>query len=117
MYEYRIAVPADSADEVENVLLGVAEVHREGTMPTPNYMAADEEWAIGHGAPLAILRIEGPTLQSVSSLKSWLENRFADPYVDIRLADEAGVYLFSFQAHGAEEIKDRIMEMAASRQS
>ncbi|MGI5838012.1 MAG: hypothetical protein ACOX87_16190 [Chloroflexota bacterium] len=115
MYEYRIAVPADSADEVENVLQGVAEVRREGTMPTPNYMAASEEWAIEKGEPLAILCITGPTLQSVSNLKNWLDNRFADPYVDIRLADEAGVYLFSFQSHGTEEIKDRIKEQAASK--
>lgn len=115
MYEYRIAVPARSADEVENVLQGVAEVRLEGTIPSPNYMAADEEWAIEKGEPLVILCITGPTLESVSSLKNWLDNRFGDPYVDIRLANEAGVYLFSFQEHGAEEIKDRIEEQAASK--
>lgn len=117
MYEYKIVVPADSADEVENVLQGVAEVSREGTIPTPNYMAADEEWAIEKGEALAILRITGQTLESVSSLKNWLDNRFADPYVDIRLADEADVYLFSFQAHSAEEIKDHIIEQATSKQT
>ena len=117
MFEYRIAVPARCADEVENVLQGVAEIRREGTIPAPNYMAADEEWAIEKGEPLAIISIIGPTLESVSRLKYWLDNRFADPYVDIRLSDAAGVYLFSFQAHGAEEIKDQISRQVASKRA
>ncbi|GEM_PF-7117994 len=115
MYEYRIAVPAEHADEVENVLQGVAEVRREGTIPTPNYMAASEKWAIEKGPPMAILNISGPTLESVVELKNWLDNRFADPYVDIRVANQAEVYLFSFQEHGTEEIKDYVMEQMARR--
>lgn len=115
MYEYRIVVPAEHADEVENVLRGKAEVRREGTMPTPDEMASDEEWAIQTGTPLAILAIKGPTLQSVSSLKNWLENRFGDPYLDIRAQDQSGAFRFSFQAHGPEKIKDWIVEQAAGR--
>ena len=115
MYEYWIVVPADHADEVENVLRDEAEVCREGTMPTPDEMAADEEWAIQSGTPLAILHIEGPTLQSVNSLKNWLEKRFADPYVDIRAREPSGAYLFSFQSHSAEEIKDWIENQTSGK--
>ncbi len=115
MYEYWIVVPADHADEVENVLRDEAEVRREGTMPTPDEMAADEAWAISSGTPLAILCIEAPTLQSVNSLKNWLEQRFADPYVDIRAREPSGAFRFSFRSHSAEEIKDWIENQTSGK--
>ncbi len=115
MYEYRIAVPAEFADEIENVLRDKAEVRRVETVPTPDEMASDEEWAIQSGTPLAILSIKSPTLQSVSSLKSWLDNRFGDPYVDIRAQEPSGAFHFSFQAHGAHEIKDWIENQTSGK--
>ncbi len=115
MYEFCVVVPDEHADEVENVLQDVAEVRRVGTMPTPEEMAADEEWAIASGTPLAILAIRGPSLESISSLKNWLQNRFADPYVDVRAQDSCGGFSFSFHAHSAEEIKDWMQKQASIR--
>lgn len=106
MYEFRIVVPQQRADEVENVLRGVAEVHREGSMPAPDQMAADEDLAIASGAPLAILRITGMTLQGINELKNWLDQRWSEPYVDIRARALSGDFSFSFRSHSAEEIKD-----------
>jgi hypothetical protein len=113
MYEYCIVVPAQHADEVENVLRDVAEVRNEGTMPAPDDMASDEAWAIQAGAPLAILTIKSPTLQSAVDLKNWVELRFADPYVDIRGRDASGAFSFSFTGHSAGEIKNWIENMSS----
>lgn len=115
MYRYQIVVPADHVDEIENLLRDEARVRQEGTVPAPEEMASDEEWAIQSGAPLAILSIESPTLQSVNTLKNWLEKRFGDPYVDIRAREPSGAVHFSFQAHGAEEIKDWLENQASGR--
>ncbi len=115
MYEYLIAVPLDRADEVENVLRGEADIQRRGTIPAPESMAADEAYAIAAGSPLAILWIQGPTLQSVSSLKNWLDQRWSEPYVDVRAETSSGAYEFSFRSHSAEEIKDWIQARASSK--
>lgn len=115
MYEYRIVVPARHADEIENVLRDEAEVRREGTMPAPEEMASDEAWAIPTGAPLAILSIRSTTLQSAGTLKNWVEQRFADPYVDIRAQEHIGAYRFSFRAHNAEQIKDWIENQTSGK--
>jgi hypothetical protein len=112
MYEYRIAVPADHADEIENILRNEAKVQREGSMPVPDEMASEESWAIQAGTPLAILRVKSTTLQSIESLKNWLEQRFGDPYVDIRAQEPSGAFHFSFQAHSAEDIKDWVENQA-----
>ena len=115
MYSYWIVVPEDCADEVLNVLRDQAEVRQEGTMPTPEEMASDEAWAIQSGTPLAVMHVQGPTLQSVSSLKNWLELRFADPYIDIRAREPSGAYTFSFRAHSAEEIKDWVENQTSGK--
>jgi len=115
MYEYRIVAPAWHADEIENVLRGEAEVTQEGTIPTPDEMASDEAWAIQAGAPLAILTVKSPSLQSVVTLKNWVEQRFADPYVDIRAREPSGAYHFSFRAHSAEQIKDWVENQTSGK--
>ena len=71
-------------------------------------MAGDETTAIQSGEPLAILVLKSTTLQHVSSLKNWLKQRYANPYVDIWLRESSGDLGFSFQSHGAEEIKQRV---------
>ncbi|MGE5620006.1 MAG: hypothetical protein ACM3US_12190 [Sphingomonadaceae bacterium] len=115
MYEFRIVVPQQRADEVENVLQGVAEVQREGVMPAPEQMASEEELAIASGSPLAILRIASPTLQGINELKSWLNQRWSEPYVDIRAQERSGAFSFSFRAHSAEEIKDWLENQATGK--
>lgn len=115
MYEYKIVVPAGHADEVENVLRDEAEVRREGTMPAPDEMASDEAWAIQSGAPLALLSIKGRSLQSVNTLKNWLDQRWSEPYVDIRAQEPSGAFHFSFRSHSPEEIKDWVENQTSGK--
>lgn len=59
--------------------------------------------------------ISGPTLESAVTLKSWVEQRLADPYVDIRAQEPSGAYHFSFRANSAEQIKDWIENQSSGQ--
>ncbi|MCL4370154.1 MAG: hypothetical protein M1380_04520 [Chloroflexi bacterium] len=113
MYEYQIAVPAEHADEVENVLRDHAEIRPEGIMRAPRYIAADEAVAIATGDPLMILTLRSTSLENVTVLKNWVEQRFGDPYVDVWIPDAAGVLNWDLRSHNAEETKDHVRKLSA----
>jgi hypothetical protein len=119
LYQYRIVVPAQLVDEVENVVRPSADVSIEGLISTPEDIAPpgeiglDEDFALHPAAPLAVLAIQSQDLESVVRLKEWLGHRFVGSQVDIRLQATAGRSSLSFQEHTPQEIKDWIQERAA----
>ena len=119
MYHYRIVVPAQLADEVENLVRTEADVSLEGLISAPEEVVAAGNMGSGEtneahfGSPVAVLAIRSQTLETVSNLKEWLSRRFNQPDVDIRLQVRPGRSSLSVQAHTTEELKDWLEQQAA----
>ena len=119
MYQYRIVVPAQLADEVENLVRGEADVSLEGLISAPQEVVSTANAGSGDpneahsGSPLAVLAIRSQTLETIVSLKQWLSRRFNQSDVDIRLQVRPGRPSLSVQAHSTEELRDWVEQEAA----
>ncbi len=119
MYQYRIVVPAQLADEVESLVRPQADVSVEGLISSPEEVVAassvgsEESDELHSVSPLVVLAISSQPLETVVSLKEWLSLRFNQPDVDIRLHVRPGRPSLSVQAPTSAEIKGWLEQQAA----